>query len=435
MAGMESYTRAAVERAMKVQDVMLQAMAKKITWWQAAEILGISDRHMRRWRERYEKEGYDGLLDRRRGKPSRRRVPLATVEKVLALYREKYFDLNVQHFHEKLGAEQGIELSYTWVKQALQGAGLVARGRKRGVHRKRRARRPLPGMLLHIDGSRHQWLQDERWYDLIVILDDATSEIYYAQLVEEESTVTVMAGLQEVIERKGVFCALYSDRGSHFWLTPKVGGKVDYQRRTQVGRALHELGVQMIPAYSPQARGRSERSFGTWQGRLPQELRLAGCGTLEQANQFLRERYVAEFNRSFQVAAAQRGNAFVPCRSRDLNLAFSVQSERAVNRDNTVSFQNLSLQLERVGWRGTLAGCQVTVHQHLDGTLSLTYGPHRLGRFNARGEALAQAITPTKRAVEKTRGGKVKKTTFPPRLEIPQTARDSHFPTAPATAG
>ncbi len=432
---MDSYPKAAMERAMKVQDVMLQAMAKKITWWQAAEILGISDRHMRRWRERYEEEGYNGLMDRRRGKPSHRRVPLATVEKVFALYREKYFDMNVQHFHEKLEAEHGIELSYTWVKQALQGAGLVARGRKRGVHRKRRERRPLPGMLLHIDGSRHQWFQDERWYDLIVILDDATGEIYYAQLVEEESTATVMAGLKEVIERKGVFCALYSDRGSHFWLTPKVGGKVDYQRRTQVGRALHELGVQMIPAYSPQARGRSERSFGTWQGRLPQELRLAGCGTMEQANQFLRGRYVAEFNRRFQVAAAQRGNAFVPCRSRDLNLVFSVQSERTVNRDNTVSFQNLSLQLERVGWRATLAGCQVTVHQHLDGTLSLTHGPQVLGRYDAQGGALAKATTPPRRAVEKTRGGKVRKTTFPPRLEIPQSARDSHFPTAPATAG
>ena len=432
---MDSYPKAAMERAMKVQDVLLQAMAKKITWWQAAEILGISDRHMRRWRERYEEEGYNGLFDRRRGKPSRRRVPLATVEKVFALYREKYFDLNVQHFHEKLGAEHGIELSYTWVKQALQGAGLVARGRKRGVHRKRRARRPLPGMLLHIDGSRHQWFQDERWYDLIVILDDATSEIYYAQLVEEESTMTVMAGLKEVIARKGVFCALYSDRGSHFWLTPKVGGKVDYHRRTQVGRALHELGVQMIPAYSPEARGRSERNFGTWQGRLPQELRLRQIGTLEAANQFLRERYVAEFNRRFQSAPAQRGNAFVPCRSRDLERIFSLQFERTVNRDNTVSFQNLSLQLERVGWRGTLAGCPVTVHQHLDGTLSITYGPHCLGRYTAQGTAMATTKMPAQRAVEKTRGGKVIKPTFPPRLEIPQTARDSHFPTAPTAAG
>jgi transposase len=431
---MDCYPKAAMERAMKVQDVMLQAMAKKITWWQAAEILGISDRHMRRWRERYEEEGYNGLFDRRRGKPSTRRVPLAMVEKVFALYREKYFDLNVQHFHEKLEAEHGIELSYTWVKQALQGAGLVARGRKRGVHRKRRERRPLPGMLLHIDGSRHQWFQDERWYDLIVILDDASSEIYYAQLVEEESTVTVMAGLKEVIERKGVFCALYSDRGSHFWLTPKVGGKVDYHRRTQLGRALHELGVQMIPAYSPQARGRSERNFSTWQGRLPQELRLLQIGTLEAANQFLRERYVAEFNRRFQVAPAQRGNAFVPCRSRDLERIFSLQFERAVNRDNTVSFQNLSLQMERVRWRATLAGCQVVVHQHLDGTLSLTHGPHCLGRYTAQGTALAITKMPARAAVEKTLGGKVMKPTFPPSLEIPHNPRDSHFPTAPTAA-
>jgi transposase len=420
MRSMEAYPRAAMERAMKVQDVMLQAMAKKITWWQAAEILGISDRHMRRWRERYVEQGYDGLLDRRRGKPSRRRVPVATVEKVFGLYREKYFDLNVQHFHEKLQAEHGIELSYTWVKQALQGAGLVARGRKRGAHRKRRERRPLPGMLLHIDGSRHQWFQDERWYDLIVILDDATSEIYYAQLVEEESTATVMAGLKEVIERKGVFCALYSDRGSHFWLTPKVGGKVDHHRRTQVGRALYELGVQMIPAYSPEARGRSERNFGTWQGRLPQELRLRRLGTLEAANRFLREEYIAEFNRRFQVASRQRGNAFVPCRSRDLERIFSLQFERSVNRDNTVSFQNLSLQIERVRWRATLAGCQVVVHQHLNGTLSLTHGPHCLGRYDAAGAPLS-----TKASTELSRGRGT--APFPcnpfPKINPTQTAR------------
>src|SRR6202051_281062 len=382
MAGMVSFPRARMERGMKVQEVILRAMAKQITWWQAAEIIGISDRHMRRWRERYEEFGYDGLFDRRRGQPSPKRVPLALVEQVLGLYRERYADLNVRHFHEKLGDEHDIELSYSWVKQALQGAGLVARGRKRGVHRKRRPRRPLPGMLLHIDGSRHRWFQDERWYDLIVILDDASSEIYYAQLVEEESTVTVMAGLKEVVKRKGVFCALYSDRGSHFWLTPKVGGKVDYQRKTQVGRALHELGVQMIPAYSPEARGRGERNFGTWQGRLPQELRLHQLRTLEAANRFLREDYIAEFNRCFQVAPRQRGNAFVPCRSRDLERIFSLQFERSVNRDNTVSFQNLSLQIERVRWRGTLAGCQVVVHQHLDGTLSLTHGPHCLGRYD-----------------------------------------------------
>ena len=327
------YPKAAMERAMKVQEVILRALAKKITWWQAAEIIGISDRQLRRWRERYEEFGYDGLFDRRRGKPSPKRVALGLVEQVLGLYRDRYHDLNVRHFHEKLRAEHHIELSYSWVKQALQGAGLVARGRKRGVHRKRRPRRPLPGMLLHIDGSRHRWFQDERWYDLIVILDDATSEIYYAQLVEEESTVTVMAGLKEVIERKGVFCALYSDRGSQFWLTPKVGGKVDCHRLTQVGRALRELDIQMIPAYSPQARGRSERNFGTWQGRLPQELRLQGITTLEAANAFLREHYRAEFNRRFQVRAAQAGSAFMPGRSRDLDLIFALQFERTVNRD------------------------------------------------------------------------------------------------------
>ena len=424
MASMDSYSKAAMERAMKVQEVILRAMAKKITWWQAAEIIGISDRQMRRWRERYEEFGYDGLFDRRRGQPSPKRVSLAVVEQVLGLYRERYFDLNVQHFHEKLQAEHGIQLSYTWVKAALQGAGLVARGRKRGVHRRRRERRPLPGMLLPIDGSRHRWFQDERWYDLIVILDDATSEIYYAQLVEEESTATVMAGLREVIERKGLFCALYSDRGSHFWHTPKAGGKVEAERLTQLGRALRELGVRMIPAYSPQARGRSERNFGTWQGRLPQELRLHGITTVEEANRVLREHYIAEFNRGFQVAAAERGTAFVPCRRRDLDLVFALQFERTVNGDNTVSWQNLSLPINRQSWRGTLASCNVTVHQHLDGTLSLTYGPHRLERYTAQGTPIVNAKVPARKAVEKTAAA-------PPW----KTLRVSHFPTASATAG
>src|SRR5450432_3372622 len=355
MRSMDSYTRAAMERAMKVQEVILRAMAKKITWWQAAEIIGISDRHMRRWRERYEQFGFRGLFDRRRGKPSPKKVPMAVVERVLGLYRDQYFDLNLRHFHEKLASEHGIHLSYSWVKAALQGAGMVARGRKRGVHRKRRQRRPLPGMLLHIDGSRHRWFQDERWYDLIVILDDATSEIYYAQLVEEESTATVMAALREVIERQGLFCALYSDRGSHFWLTPKVGGKVDPHRLTQVGRALRELGVQMIPAYSPQARGRGERNFGTWQGRLPQELRLAGITELEEANRFLCERYIAVFNEKFQVAALEKGTAFRRTARSDLDWIFSVQTERVVNKDNTVAIADRIWQLEKSRFRSSLA--------------------------------------------------------------------------------
>ncbi len=271
---------------MRLQDVMLRAMAKRITWYQAAEILGMSGRQMLRWQTRFKHEGYEGLFDRRRGVPSPKRVPVETVETVLRLYQEQYFDFNVRHFHEKLAAEHDIKLSYTWVKAALQGAGLVKARKHRGKHRKRRPRRPLPGMLLHIDGSQHRWFCDDRWYDLLVIMDDATSEVYYAQLVEEESTGTVMAGLRAVIEEQGVFCALYSDRASHFFLTPKAGEPVDHHRLTQVGRALRELGIQMIPAYSPQARGRSERGFSTWQGRLPPELRAQQIKTLEQANRF-----------------------------------------------------------------------------------------------------------------------------------------------------
>ena len=381
---------AVVERAMKVQEVILRAMAKRMTWWQAAEVIGISDRQMRRWRRRWEKFGYDGLLDRRRGRPSLRRVPLELAERVLALYREKYFDFNVRHFHEKLREQHGMALSYTWVKLALQGAGLVGKQGRRGVHRRRRPRRPLPGMLLHLDGSSHRWLGEGRRYDLLVVLDDASSEIYYAQLVEEESTRTVLAALREVVEKKGLFCALYSDRASHFFETPKAGAKIDPHRLTQVGRALHELGIRMIPAYSPQARGRSERNFGTWQGRLPQELRLRGITTVEEANRFLRQEYVAEFNGRFAVAAAEPGSAFLPLQSQDLERIFALQHERVVNRDNTVEIAHRTLQIEKTPWRNTLAGCSVIVYEHLDGTLSVGYGPHVVGRFNAQGMALPE---------------------------------------------
>jgi transposase len=392
------------ERMMKLQDVILKAMAKKLSWMEAAEIAGMSVRNMQRMRERYVEHGYTGLFDQRRGKRSIHRIPMQTAERVLALYRDKYSDCNVRHFHEKLTEEEGIGISYSWVKQALQGAGLVTK-RRRGAHRRRRERRPLPGMLLHIDGSRHRWFQDDRWYDLLVILDDATSEIYYAQLVEEESTRTVMAGLREVIEGKGLFCALYSDRGSHFFVTPKAGEPVDKNRLTQVGRAMKELGIQMIPAYSPQARGRSERSFGTWQGRLPQELRLAGITTLDGANGFLRERYIAEFNGKFAVKAGQRGTAFRRCSRSDLDWVFTVQTERVVAKDNTVAIKDRSWQIDKTKFRSTLAGCTVTIHEHLEGTVSIRYGPHVIGRYNQNGE----------------RRGKVE-----------SGKRPSHFPTATA---
>jgi transposase len=383
-----------MERAMKIQEIILRAISKELKWFEAAEIIGISPRQMRRMRERYEEYGYDGLYDRRRGKPSPKRVPLETVEKVLTLYREKYYDFNVQHFHEKLVEEHGIDLSYTWVKAALQGAGLVKKSKKRGVHRKRRERRPLPGMMLHIDGSKHRWFQDERWYDLIVIMDDATSEIYYAQLVEEESTRTVMIAIREVVKERGIFCSLYSDRASHFFLTTKAGEAVDRDRLTQVGRALRDLKIKAIPAYSPQARGRGERGFGTWQGRLPQELRVRGLTTVEDANRFLREIYIQEWNRKFTVPAAQKGTAFMATRKdNDLDLVFSLQHERAVARDNTISFANKTLQLEKTRWRGSLAGSKVTVYEHLDGGLSVRFGPHLVGCYSVNGVLIVKETT------------------------------------------
>ncbi len=421
-----------VERTMKLQDVILKAMAKKISWLEAAEIVGVCDRTMRRMRDGYEKFGYTGLMDRRRGKPSVQRVPMQTAEEVLRLYREVYFDLNMRHFHEKLRDQHQIELSYSWVQQALQGAGLVAKRRKRGPHRRRRPRRPLAGMLLHIDGSKHRWLNDDCWYDLIVVLDDATSEIYYAQLVVEESTRTVMAALREVIETRGLFCSLYSDRGSHFFVTTKAGEKVDKHRLTQVGRALKELGVQMIPAYSPQARGRSERSFGTWQGRLPQELRLAQVTTVEGANRFLRDHYIACFNGQFTAAAQQKGTAFRRTSRTDLNWIFTVQTERVVAKDNTVAIGDRTWQIDKTRFRHTLAGSTVTIHEHLDGDTSIRFGPHVVGRFTADGKSIKPKERPGKGGSMETGENQtqVSSASHTP-LEISQTARDSHFPTAP----
>jgi transposase len=383
---MRRYPAVAVERAMKVQDVFMQAMAKKITWWQAAEIMGVTDRTMRRWKRRHEKHGF--VLDRRWGRPSERRVSVAMIETVLGLYRDRYFDFSVRHFHEKLRADHGIQLSYTWVKKALQASGLVAKTRNRRVHRKRRTRRPIPGMLLHIDGSHHQWFQDDRWYDLLVILDDATNEVYYAQLVEDECTRTVLTALRDVIQRKGLFCALYSDRASHFFITPKAQQRVDHRQLTQVGRAMKELGIEMIPAYSPQARGRGERNFRTWQGRLPQELRLRHITTIDAANAFLRDVYLNQFNANFALASAQTGTAFAPAGPLNFDRIFSIQHERCVNADNTVRLANKVLQIQPTRWRSTLAGCRVLVLEQLDATLCIMYGPHVVGRYDSDGQPI-----------------------------------------------
>lgn len=389
---MELYPPRAVERAMKVQEVILRAMSGQIKWYQAAEIIGVSPRSMRRWRQRYEKYGYDGLYDRRLKRPSPKRVPVQTVEKVLRLYQDKYRDFNVTHFVEKLHSDEGIELSYSWVKKALQESGLVRKRRRRGTHRRRRPRRPLKGMMLHLDGSKHRWLPGRGYQDLILMFDDADSEVYYAQLVPEESTATVMAAIREVLEQQGVFCSLYTDAASHFVRTPVAGCYPDREHRTQVARALERLGIELIVAHSPQARGRCERMFGTWQGRLPQELRLRGIRTLEAANRYLREEWIGFANRRFTVAPDQAGTAFTPTDGVDLEKIFSRQENRVVGADNTVRYRRRVLQIEPQKFRTSLAKCRVLVCEHLDGNLSLYYGLHRLGRYDRQGRLLHEEV-------------------------------------------
>lgn len=384
------YPARSMERAMKFQEVILRAVSKQITWSQAAEILGMTPRNMSRYRSRLDKGGYDGLIDQRTRRPSPKRVPMAELEKVLTLYREQYFDFNVRHFHEKLRDEHEIRRSYTWVKSALQEAGLVARSKKRGRHHKRRPRRPLPGMMLHIDGSTHAWLgaEHER-FDLVTLMDDATSEIYYARFVEQESTETVMAGLRSVVGTQGVFCSLYSDRAAHFVCTPSGASKPDRSIRTQVGRALEQLGIELIHANSPQARGRCERSYRTLQGRLPQEMREAGIGTLKAANGFL-EGYLVKHNKLFMVAATEQGTAFVPYSGGELDKVFSKHHERVIGNDNTVTFGKLKLQIEQQTFRFSMARCRVLVCEQLDGTISLYYGPNLLGRYAGDGQPLTR---------------------------------------------
>ncbi|MGH2454246.1 MAG: ISNCY family transposase [bacterium] len=387
------YPSSAMERAMKVQEVILRAIDGRLKWYQAAEILRISDRQMRRWRQRYEQRGYDGLFDRRRQQPSPKRVPLVVVQQVLTLYRERYFDCNVLHFHEKLQAVHGIPLSYTWVKTALQTAGLVAKEARRGPHRKARPRRPLPGMLLHADASTHGWLPDVAGtQDLIVVLDDATSAVPYARFVPQESTQTMLAALKGVVAQQGVFCALYTDRASHF-ITTRTGRSPHRPQAatdpTQIARALGQLGIELIPAHSPQARGRMERLWATWQGRLPQELRLAGIRTLEAANTFLAKAWVPVHNRTWTVPPAGEGTAFVPYVGGQLDRICAVHHERVVGNDNCVQFGRRRHQIPKASWRYSFAKCRVKVYEHLDGTLSIGHGPHTLGHYDAEGRLLA----------------------------------------------
>jgi transposase len=351
---------------------------------EAAEVLGMSERHFRRLRDRYEADGAEGLIDRRRGRVSGRRVPVDRIEWVLEQFRTRYFDFTVKHFHEQLVAEHKFALGYTWTKRVLQDAGLVRRAPRRSAHRRKRPRRPLPGMLLFQDGSRHEWLMGQPALDLIVTMDDATSEVYSAFLVDEEGTASSFAGLAETIGRHGLFCALYTDRGSHYFFTPKAGGKVARAQPTQVGRALAQLGIDHIPAYSPEARGRMERLFGTLQQRLPQELRLVGITTVAAANRFLVKRFVPAHNARFAVAAAEPGSAFVPFAG-DLAEILCVQVERVVGNDNTVRYDGLCLQLPAQRHRHHFVKVKVRVHAYQDGRLAIFHGPRCLARYQPDG--------------------------------------------------
>jgi len=376
------YPEPALEWAMKVQEVILRAMSGQIHWIQAAEILGISDRQMRRIKRKYETHGYNGLYDRRRKKPSPKRVPLKTAEEVLRLYREKYFDFNISHFYDKLQKEHKIKISYNWVRAALQGAGLIEKCQRRGKHRKRRPRKPLVGMMLHMDGSPHDWFGNDTEYDIVTILDDANNRLYDIELVKEEDGLTCMSMLKNVVEKKGIFCSFYTDRASHFFLTKKAGENVSKDTLTQIGRALREAGTQHIPSYSPQARGRSERLNRTLQGRIPQELRLRGIKTLKEANKYLKTEYLREHNKRFSRKPEQKGSAFtkVP-KTLDLDKIFCFKHERTVNNDNTISFNRRILQIGPSKLRISFAKCKVTVYEHIDGSITVGYGPHMVGYY------------------------------------------------------
>ncbi len=352
---------------------------------EAAEWLGVSERTFRRQRARYEEEGLSGLLDRRLGKVSPHRVPADEVKRVLELYRTRYTGWTGKHFHERLVEKHGIARSYGWTKSVLHASGLVRPAVKRSAHRKKRPRRPVPGMMLHQDGSRHLWLPAlERPVDLIVTMDDATSEIYSAFLVEEEGTDSSFQGLLDVFGSRGLPCSLYTDRGSHYFHTPEAGGKVDKDTPTQVGRALAQLGVEHIPAYSPEARGRSERMFGTLQSRLVNELADAGITTLEAANRFLAEDYLPRHNARFAVVPAEPGSAFVPVTGVALAEILCHQEERVVGRDNTVRFEGLVLQIPPSPWRSHFVKATVRVHRYPDGQLALFHGPRRIARYDAQ---------------------------------------------------
>ena len=372
---------------MRFEEIHDRFSRGRLSAAEAAEWLGISERTFRRHRQRFEDEGASGLLDRRLGRPSPHRAGQEEVDKVLQLYRTRYTGWPVKHFHDHLVERHGFTRSYGWTKSVLHASGLVRAAAKRSAHRKKRPRRPVPGMMLHQDGSRHLWLPAlERQIDLIVTLDDATSEIYSAFLVEEEGTDSSFRGLLETVQAHGLPCSLYTDRGSHYFHTPKEGGKVDKERPTQLGRALAQLGIEHIAAYSPEARGRSERMFATLQGRLVRELADAGITDMQTANRFIRDVYLPEHNRRFAVAAEQEGSAFVPVGTVAIADILCQQEERTVGNDNTVRFHGRTLQIPPSPWRAHYVKANVRVHRYPDGHLAIFHGPRRIAGFPPDGQ-------------------------------------------------
>jgi transposase len=376
----------------KFRDVLSRWELGSLSMLEAGELLGMSERQFRRYRDRYEEDGMDGLLDRRLGKPSPKQVPARELRLMLDLYRDCYRGWNVKHFHEHLVRDHNFRWGYTWVKTQLHAAGLVERAKRRGAHRRKRERKPCEGMMLHQDGSRFAWLAGQPGLDLIVTMDDATSTIYSAFLVEEEGTASTFAALVDVFTRQGLPGSLYTDRGSHYFFTPKAGEAVDKDQLTQVGRALDRLGIEHIPAYSPEARGRSERMFGTLQDRLPKEFMLAGITDMDSANQFIREVYLPPHNARFARPPAIAESAFVALRDPAGLLDIRcVEEQRVVGRDNTVAYAGLRLQLPQSRVRAHYVKARVTLRQYPDGTLAVFHGPRLLARYQATGQVIAEA--------------------------------------------
>jgi hypothetical protein len=359
--------------------------AGELTQIEAARLLGMCDRSFRRYLARYEEFDLDGLIDKRIEQVSHRRAPVDEVMKLVGLYSTQYEGWNVRHFHSWYQREHQGARSYTWVKNGLQAAGAVAKAPQRGAHRKRRERAPMPGMLIHQDGSTHEWVSNT-WWDLIVTMDDATGEHYSMFFVEEEGTASSFRGVHETIERHGLFASLYTDRGSHYWLTPEAGGKVDKSKPTQFGRAMGQLGIQMIAAYSPQARGRSERAFGTHQARLPKELAKAGITDMAGANRYLDHHYRDAHNSEFAVRAAEPASAFVEFIGANLGDILCERFERTVGNDNCVRFEALRLQIPETQHRAHYVKAKVNVHRYGDGTLAIFHGPRCLARYSVSGK-------------------------------------------------